>query len=160
VLIGQTREVIAVREELEGVLERALGMALNLIAKHGDHTMPFCLVVSPSGERYYVTAAHFDEEGTIEDALPPAEEALASIRHQVAQMVGEGRARAVALAVNVKCRLSDGSGEHAAVKVTLDHEEAEGFTRYALYRPKGDGGIEVTEQIEMPPAEKFFGDNP
>jgi hypothetical protein len=134
------------KEELDSLLNDAIGMAFRLIGKHGNH-IPFCMAVTISGERTSIAAN--DSE------LPGAEALLAGVRQHITEAVREKRYRAIALARNVEyCSALDGSPTDA-VQITLDHERGEAVTCYLPYR-LSHSRVLPGEIFAVRPEERFF----
>jgi len=134
------------KDELNSLLNDAIGMALRLVEKHGSH-IPFCLAVTTAGERTSVAA---DDTG-----LPGADALLAGVRQHIAEALREKRYRAVALARNVEYQSARDGSRTDAVQVTLDHEQGTTVTCYLPYQ-KARGAVIPGELFAVNPEERFF----
>jgi len=134
------------KDELNALLNDAIGMALRLVEKHGSH-IPFCTALTTAGERINVAAD--------DSALPGADALLAGIRQHIADALRERRYRAVALARNVEYRSARDGSRTDAVQVTLDHEQGSPVTCYLPYR-LAQGRVVPGELFAVSAEERFF----
>lgn len=134
------------KDELNSLLNDAIGMALRLVEKHGSH-IPFCMAVTTAGERVNIAAD--------DSAMPGADALLAGVRQHIADALRERRYRAVALARNVKYRSARDGARTDAVQVTLDHEQGSPVTCYLPYQ-LAHGRVVPGELFAVNPEERFF----
>ena len=134
------------KDELNSLLNDAIGMAIRLVEKHGSH-IPFCMAVTTSGEHINIAAD--------DTALPGADALLAGVRQHITDALREKRYRAVALARNVEYRSARDGSRTDAVQVTLDHEQGSPVTCYLPYH-LAQGRVVPGELFAVAPEERFF----
>lgn len=134
------------KDELNSLLNDAIGMAIRLVEKHGSHIL-FCMVITTAGEHINIAAD--------DTALPGADALLAGMRQHIADAVRERRYRAVALARNVEYRSARNGSRTDAIQVTLDHEQASPVTCYLPYQ-LAQGRVVPGELFAVAPEERFF----
>lgn len=138
------------KEELNSLLNDAIGMAIRLVEKHGSH-FPFCMAITTSGERTSIAA---DDSN-----LPGADALLAGIRQHLSDASREKRYRAIALARNVEYRSAPDGLRTDAVQVTLDHQQGSPVTCYLPYQ-MAQGKVVPGELFAVQAEERFFLTNP
>jgi hypothetical protein len=99
------------KDELDSLLNEAIGIALRLVEKHGSH-IPFCMAISTARERVNVAAA--------DTGSPGADAPLSGVRQHIVDAVREKRYRAVALAQNVEYQSAQGGSRADAVQGLVD----------------------------------------
>jgi hypothetical protein len=134
------------KDELDSLLNDAIGAALHFVEKHGCH-MPFCMAITTSGERTNVAAD--------DSKLPGPDALLGGIRQHLAEALREKRYRAVALTRNVEYRSAPDGKPTEAVQVTLDHEQGSPVTCYLPYQLAG-GKVLPGQLFAVQAEEKFF----
>lgn len=134
------------KDELNSLLDNAIGMAIRLVEKHGSH-IPFCMAITTAGEYINIAA---DDTG-----LPGTDALLAGVREHITDALREGRYRAIALARNVEYRSAQDGSRTDAVQVTLDHVEGSPVTCYLPYL-LAQGRVVPGELFAIAPEERFF----
>jgi hypothetical protein len=134
------------KDELNSLLNDCIGMAIQLVQKHGCH-IPFCMAVTTAGERVNIAAD--------DSAMPGAAALLADVRQHITDALRERRYRAVALARNIEYRSARDGSRTDAVQVTLDHEQGSPVTCYLPYHLT-HGRVVPGELFATNPEEKFF----
>jgi hypothetical protein len=113
------------RQELDALLNDALQMALQLVAKHGSH-MPFAMIVTPAGKRANIAA----DDRTVHDR----EVLFATVRTELTKTILQQGVRSFALAQNVRYTRRDTGESSDAVRVQLEHSNGQSVTCYLPYR--------------------------
>jgi hypothetical protein len=134
------------KDELNSLLDNAIGMALRLVEKHGSH-IPFCMAVTTAGENVNIASD--------DSALPGADALLAGVRQHISNALREKRYRAVALARNVEYQSARDGSRTNAVQITLDHEQGSPVTCYLPYHI-AQGKVVPGELFAVNPEERFF----
>ena len=134
------------KDELNSLLSDAIGMALSLVEKHGNH-IPFCMAVTRAGERVSVAA---DDTG-----LPGTGALIAGVRQHISDALREKTYRAIALVQNVEYQSAQDGLRTDAVQITLDHEHGSAVTCYLPYK-KTRGVVIAGELFAVNPIEIFF----
>ena len=138
----------APREELNGLLNEAINMAVKLIEQHGNH-IPFCFAITFAGERTDIAAD--DTKIRDPDLL------FESVRQRTLESIRTLRLRAVALARNVRFHRPTDPEPRDAVQVTLDHLSDSARTCYLPYRVV-DGRVVADELFATDPVERLIAD--
>jgi len=134
------------RDEQNGLLSEAIGMALKLTAEHGSH-FPFCMAITGEGERLNIAADDTAVSGY--DAL------LGLVQQQVRAAIADHQLRAVAVARHVTLRAGPVQAGTEAVQITLDHLQDSASTCYLPYTVV-DGQIEPGELFATEPVDVYF----
>jgi hypothetical protein len=134
------------QDELNSLLNDAIGMAIKLAEKHGSH-IPVCMAISTSGERIDIAADDSAMRGT--DAL------LAGVRQHITDGVRQRQYRAVALARNVEYRSARDGSPTDAIQITLDHKDGLPVTCYLPYQLT-QGRVVPGELFAVQAVETFF----
>lgn len=138
---------ITPREELNGLLNAAIEIGLQLIAKHGNH-IPFALVVRVNGDRQDIAADNTE----VHDGRILANTVLEAVRG----MVAKRELRAVAFARNVDYRSAVDRSHVDAIEVDLDHLHDRAVTCMLPYKLEGAGQPVPGELFAIEPREQFF----
>ncbi len=133
-------------DELNGLLNEAIKMALRLTEKHGCH-VPFGMVISTVGERIDIAAD--DTEVRDVDVL------FETVRRRILDGVRDNQFRAIALVNNVSFRLRPGDTPTDAVQIMLDHERGRASTCYLPYHIV-DNRVFPAEIFATEAIERFF----
>lgn len=113
------------RQELDTLLDDALRMALQLVAKHGSH-IPFAMIVTPTGQRANIAA----DNSIVRDP----EVLFATVRDELIKTIQRQGARAFALASNVHYKRRDTGEDTDATQVQLEHIDGTSVTCYLPYQ--------------------------
>jgi len=129
------------QDDLDGLLNPALGFAQQQLDKHGEF-YPYAVVVDADGQQRMVAADTGDEQPASADLISTLIAALADERDLL---------RAAAIVADVRVRELGSE----AIRVTLEHSERIALTILLPYRPRRFGrGIDYGD-LQAGPAAAF-----
>jgi hypothetical protein len=135
------------REELNALLDAAIGIAFNLIKKYGNH-IPFALVVRTNGEQLNLAA----DNSEIHDGAILKQTLLQEVR----EMVARAELKAVAFAHNIEYKSAIDRSHVDAIEVDRDHLEDEPVTCILPYKLGSDMQPQPGELFAIDSRERFF----
>lgn len=134
------------QQELDSLLNDALHMALQLVAKHGSF-IPFAMIVTPAGKRANIAA----DNSIVHDA----EVLFVIVRADLIKTIQQQGARSFALARMVRYDRRDTGQNSSAVQVQLEHIDGTSVTCYLPYETS-DGQPIPGEVFATDSTEKLF----
>lgn len=134
------------QQELDSLLDDALHMALQLVAKHGSH-MPFAMIVTPAGKLANIAA----DDRTVHDR----EVLFTTVRTELTKTIQQQGVRSFALAHNVRYTRRDTGESSDAVRVQLEHISGMSVTCYLPYHIS-DGQPVPGEIVATDPTARLF----